>query len=140
MAKLERKIEINTTPNKIYGILNDDSLETIWNITVNESTEIGTDKYSLKTTVGDMTSTITQRLQDERISYAMEGGPFSKMGYILTPKGDGSEATIWAEFEDEKQEKILAIAGEMLLESLKKFAEYRETGGAIEEYNKKKAK
>lgn len=140
MAKLERKIEINTTPNKIYGILNDDSLETIWNITVNESTEIGTDKYSLKTTVGDMTSTITERLQDERISYAMEGGPFSKMGYILTPKGDGSEATIWAEFEDEKQEKILAIAGEMLLESLKKFAEYRETSGAIEEYNKKKAK
>jgi len=140
MAKLERKIKINTSPNKIYNILNDDSLETIWNITVNESTEIGTDKYSLKTTVGDLTSTITERSQDERISFAIEGGPFNKMGYILTPEGDSTEATIWAEFEDEKQEKILAIAGEMLLESLKKFAEYREAGGAIEEYNKKKAK
>jgi hypothetical protein len=140
MAKLERKIEINTTPEKIYGILNDPSLQTIWNITVNESTEIGTDKYSVKSTVGDLISTIIERSQDERISYAMEGGPFDKMGYILTPKGDGTEATIWAEFEDEKQEKILAIAGEMLLESLKKFTEYREAGGAIEEYDKKKAK
>ena len=140
MAKLERKIEINTTPDKIYGILNDPSLQTIWNITVKESTEIGTDKYSVKSTVGDLISTITERSQDERISYAMEGAPFDKMGYILTPKGDGTDATIWAEFEDEKQEKILAIAGEMLLESLKKFAEYREAGGAIEEYDKKKAK
>ena len=140
MAKLERKVEINTSPSKIYNILNDPSLQTIWNITVNESTEIGTDKYSVKTTVGDLISTITERSQDERISYAMKGGPFDKMGYILTPKGDSTEATIWAEFEDEKQEKILAIAGEMLLESLKKFAEYREAGGAIEEFDKKKAK
>ncbi|MFX1309550.1 MAG: hypothetical protein ACFE9M_08740 [Promethearchaeota archaeon] len=140
MAKLERKVEINTSPSKIYNILNDDSLETVWNITVNESTEIGTDKYSVKTTVGDLISTITERLPDERISFAIEGGPFNKMGYILTPKGNDTEATIWAEFEDEKQEKILAIAGEMLLESLKKFAEYREAGGSIEEFDKKKAK
>lgn len=140
MAKLERKTEINSTPNKIYEILNDDSLETVWNITVNESTEIGPDKYDVKTTVGDIISTITERVPDERISFAIEGGPFSKMGYILTPKGDKTEATAWAEFEDESQEKILGMAGEMLLESLRKFAEYRESGRAVEDYNKKKAK
>jgi hypothetical protein len=138
LPKLERKVEINTSPKKIYDILNDDSLETIWNITVKESNEIGPDKYSVKTTVGDMISTITERVSDERISFALEGGPFSKMGYILTPKGEGSEATIWAEIEDESLEKMLGTAGEMLLESLKKFAEYREAGGAVEDYNKKK--
>ena len=138
MPKIERKVEINTSPKKIYEILNDDSLDIVWNITVNESTEIGPDKYSVKTTVGDIISTITERVPDERISYAIEGGPFSKLGYILTPKGEGSEATIWAEIEDESQEKILGTAGEMLLESLKKFAEYRNAGGVVENYNKKK--
>ena len=123
MPKIERKIEINTSPKRIYDILNDDSLETVWNITVNESTEISPDKYSIKTTVGDMISTITERIPDERISFAIEGGPFSKLGYILTPEGDKTNAMIWAEIKDEKQGKILGVAGDMLLESLKKFAE-----------------
>jgi len=137
MPKIERKIEINTSPKRIYDILNDDSLETVWNITVNESTEISPDKYSIKTTVGDMISTITERIPDERISFAIEGGPFSKLGYILTPEGDKTNAMIWAEIKDEKQGKILGVAGDMLLESLKKFAEYVETGGNPEVYKKK---
>jgi len=70
----------------------------------------------------------------------MEGGPFDKMGYILTSKGDGTNATIFAEFEDESRSQVLEVAGEMLLESLRKFAEYKEAGGDIEQFNKKKAK
>ena len=107
LTRIERKIEIKTSPKKIYDILNNDELETIWNITVNESTTIAPDKYSVKSTVGDFTSTVTERLENEKISYSMEGSAFSKLGYIVSPKGDGSEVSIWAEIDDEKQEKCL---------------------------------
>lgn len=140
MARIERNVEIKSSPNKIYGILNDPSVETIWNITVKENTIINADKFSLKTTVGDMVATVTERVEGERITFAMEGGPFDKMGYILTPKGDATDAKIFAEFEDEGRAQVLEIAGEMLLESLRKFAEYKEAGGDIEQFNKKKAK
>ncbi|KKL49487.1 hypothetical protein LCGC14_2315040 [marine sediment metagenome] len=140
MARIERNVEIKSSPNKIYGILNDPSVETIWNITVKENTIINADKFSLKTTVGDMVATVSERVEGERITFTMEGGPFDKMGYILTPKGDGTDAKIFAEFEDEGRAKVLEIAGEMLLESLRKFAEYKDAGGDIEQFNKKKAK
>jgi len=59
------------------------------------------------------------------------------MGYVLAPKGNGTEATLWAEFDDQSQEKILLKAGEVLLNSLKKYAEYIESGGNPAEYKKK---
>ena len=139
LTRIERKIEIKTSPKKIYDILNNDELETVWNIVVNESTTIAPDKYSIKSTVGDFISTVTERLENERISYSMEGSVFSTMGYIMSPSiGDGSEITIWAEIEDEKQEKMLAKAAEILLEGLKKFADFMEEGGNSDEFDKKK--
>lgn len=138
MAKFERKIEINASPNKIYDILNDENLEEKWNITVKKLTTIEPDKYSVKTTVGDIISTVTERVENERISMDIEGGPFSKMGYVLTPKGDSTEVMGWAEFEDPNQESILGMAGDMLLESLKKYVDHLESGGSPTEYNKKK--
>ena len=138
MTRIERKIEIKTSPKKIYDILNNDELETVWNIVVNESTTIATDKYSIKSTVGDFISTITERLENEKISYSMEGSAFSTMGYIMSPKGDDTEVTIWAEIEDEKQEKMLGKAAEILLEGLKKFVVFMEEGGNPDEFDKKK--
>jgi len=138
LTRIERKIEIKTSPKKIYDILNNDDLETVWNIVVSESTTIAPDKYSIKSTVGDFISTVTERLENEKISYSMEGSAFSKMGYILAPKGDGSEVSIWAEIEDEKQEKMLLKAAEILLEGLKKFADFMEEGGNPDEFDKKK--
>ena len=138
MAKIERKVEINSSPKKIYDILNDETLEEKWNITVKKLTTIEPDKYSVKTTVGDIISTVTERVENERISMDIEGGPFSKMGYVLTPKGDSTEVMGWAEFEDPNQESILGMAGDMLLESLKKYVDHLESGGSPAEYNKKK--
>lgn len=138
LAKFERKVEINASPNKIYNILNDETLEEKWNITVKKLTTIEPDKYSVKTTVGDIISTVTERVENERISMDIEGGPFSKMGYVLTPKGDSTEVMGWAEFEDPNQESILGMAGDMLLESLKKYVDHLESGGSPAEYNKKK--
>lgn len=137
MPKFDIKMEIAAPPERIYNILNDDSLETVWNLTVNESTKIGEDKYAIKSTIGDITSIITERVENQKISFKIEGGPFSSMGYILNPKGEGAEITGWAEFEDPNQEKMLKKAGEILLNSLKKFAEYLETGGSPETYSKK---
>jgi hypothetical protein len=138
LTRIERKIEIKTSPKKIYDILNNDELETVWNITVSESTEIAPDKYSIKSTVGDFISTVTERLENERISYSMEGSAFSKMGYILSSKGGESKVSIWAEIIDEKQEKMLEKAGEILLGGLKKFADFLEEGGNPDEFDKKK--
>ncbi len=137
MPKFNIKMEIAAPPVRVYNILNDDSLETVWNLTVNESKKIGEDKYAIKSTIGDITSIITERVENQKISFKIEGGPFNSMGYILTPKGKGAEITGWAEFEDPNQEKMLRKAGEILLNSLKKFAEYLETGGSPETYNKK---
>lgn len=137
MPKFNIKMEIAAPPVRVYNILNDDSLETVWNLTVNESKKIGEDKYAIKSTIGDITSIITERAENQKISFKIEGGPFNSMGYILTPKGKGAEITGWAEFEDPNQEKMLRKAGEILLNSLKKFAEYLETGGSPETYNKK---
>lgn len=66
----------------------------------------------------------------------IDGGVFDKMGYVVDAKGDGSEVTLWAEFKDPGQEKILLKAGEVLLNSLKKYAEYIEGGGNPSEYKK----
>ncbi len=138
MTSIERKIEIKTSPKKIYDILNNDDLETVWNIIVNESTTIAPDKYSIKSTVGDFISTVTERLENEKISYSMEGSAFSKMSYIVSRKGDGSEVSIRAEIEDEKEEKMLGKAGEILLGGLKKFVDFMEEGGNPNEFDKRK--
>jgi hypothetical protein len=137
LSRAEIKIEIKTTTKEIYNILNNDAVETVWNITVNENTEIAPDKFSVKSNVGDFIITKTERVENEKISYSIEGGAFSKMGYIISPKGDGSEVMLWGEFDDEKDEKMLVKAGEILLQSLKKYAEYLKTGGAPEDYKKK---
>jgi hypothetical protein len=135
LARFERKIEINAPVKKIYNTLIDETLEEKWNITVKKLTVIAPDTYSVKTTVGDIVSKVIERVENKKVSMNIEGGPFSKMGYVLTPKGNSTEVMGWAEFEDPKQEPILGMAGEMLLESLKKYAEYT---GDPEKYNKKK--
>ena len=138
MPRIERKIEINAPLKRVFDILDDAENFAVWNITVNEVNVIEPRKKGfVKTTVGDFTSTRTETVPNEKISYNIEGGAFNKMGYSVSPKGDGTEAILWAEFDNEKQEKMLGKAGEILLQSLKKYAEYLKTGGAPEDYKKK---
>ena len=138
MVRIERKVEINTPQKKVFAILDEAEKFPIWNITVNEVEIIEPKKKGfVKTTVGNFTSTRTETVENERIFYTIDSGVFNKMGYLLAPKGDGTEVTLWAEFDDEGQEKILLKAGEVLLNSLKKYAEYLEGGGNPAEYKKK---
>ena len=136
--RIERKIEVNAPINKIFDILDSAESMPIWNLVVNGLKKIGEGRYLLDTTVGETTSTRVETVLNERISTKQEGGPMSGVGYILTPKGDSVEVTIWGEFENEKLEKAMGKAGETFVESLKIYAEYLEDGGSPEEYDKKK--
>jgi hypothetical protein len=138
MPRAERKLEINAPPERIYGILEDSLSYPIWNIVVNEIKEIGPDKYFSKTNIGDIISTITERVPDKKISSTQEGSPMTAYGNVLEPKGDITSVTLWAEFEKEENEKMLVRAGEIYLESLKRYAEYLEEGGDPSKYDKKK--
>ncbi|MFX1354754.1 MAG: SRPBCC domain-containing protein [Promethearchaeota archaeon] len=138
MPRAERKIEINAPPEKVYSILEDSLSYPIWNIVVNEIKEIGPNKYFSKTNIGDITSTIKERVPNKNISSTQEGSPMTAYGNVLEQKGDGTIVTLWAEFEKEENEKMLLKAGEIYLESLKRYAEYLEEGGDPSNYDKKK--
>jgi uncharacterized protein YndB with AHSA1/START domain len=137
LPRVERKVDISAPQEKIFKIIDEDRDYARWNIVVNEVTELGPGNYFFKTNVGDVTSTRIETNPPESLSATQEGSPMTSLGYVLKPKGDVVEATIWAEFDDSNQEKLLGIAGEMLIKSLKKYAEYLEAGGNPEEFSKK---
>ncbi|HDZ18051.1 MAG TPA: hypothetical protein ENH75_07165 [archaeon] len=137
MPRVERKIEIDAARGNVFEILDDTHMGPKWNLAATEVNEISEGKFAVKSTVGDFTTIRTETIENEKISLKIEGGIFTSMGYILTPKGDKVEATIWGEFDDEKNEKLLLKAGEILLESLKRYAEFLEVGGNPEDFNKK---
>ena len=137
MVRIERKIEIKASQKSVYDILADTMGAIKWNITAKEITEISEGKYAMKSTVGDFTTIRTEVVENERLSSKIEGGIFNALGYILSPKGDTVEVTLWGEFDDPENEKILLKAGEILLKSLKKYVEYIEEGGDPEKFDKK---
>ena len=137
MPRVERKVDISASQEIIFKTIDDDDNYAKWNIVVNEVTKLGEGNYFFKTNVGDITSTRLETSPPESLSATQEGSPMTSLGYVLKPKGDVIEATIWAEFDDASQEPVLGIAGEMLLKSLKKYAEYLEAGGNPAEFNKK---
>ena len=137
MPRVERDIDINASVSNVFEILSDTKSSVEWNLAVNEIEELGLDKYSVKSNVGDFYYTRTELVENEKISGKIEKGIFDAMGYILAPKGDLTNVTMWGEFEDEKNEKILEKAGELVLKSLKTYIEYIEEGGDPNSYNKK---
>ena len=137
MPRVEKKLDISAPQDLIFKIVDDYDNYAKWNIVVNEVTKLGEGNYFFKTNVGDITSTRIETNPPKSLSATQEGSPMTSLGYVLEPKGDAVEATIWAEFDDASQEPVLGIAGEMLLKSLKKYAEFLETGGNPDEFNKK---
>jgi len=137
MPKVERKVDIKAPQKTIFKIIDDDDDYARWNIVVNEVKKLGKGNYFFKTNVGDVTSTRIKTDPPNSLSATQEGSPMTSLGYILKPKGEIVEATIWAEFDDANQEPILGIAGEMLLKSLKKYAEFLASGGKPAEFKKK---
>lgn len=137
MPRVERKTEINAPQKKIFDILNNTMLGPKWNLAVKDITKITETKYDVKSTVGDFTSIRTETVEPEKLSMNIEGGIFTSMGYLLKPKGGMVETTLWGEFDDEKNEKVLIKAGELLLQCLKNYAEFLEEGGNPNDFDKK---
>ena len=137
LPRVERTLDIAASQEKIFEIMDDDDNYAKWNIVVNEVTKLGEGNYFFKTNVGDITSKRVETVPNECLSATQEGSPMTSLGYVLKPKGDVVEATIWSDFDDPGQEPILGIAAEMLLKSLKKYAEYLEAGGNPDEFSKK---
>ena len=138
MPRVDIEDDLKASAKNIYNILiNGDTYEVKWNLTVNELNSIGPNKWEVKSTIGDLISTRVEEVENEKISLDIEGSIFTKMGFILKPKADLCHVVLWGEFEDEKNTKILTSAGGMLLDSLKRFAEFMEEGGDPEDFDKK---
>ena len=138
MPRVEIKMVADASAKTIYDILMNDELEAKWNLTVNENINIGPNKWEVKSTIGDLISTRVEEVENERVTFEIEGSIFTKMGYKLKPKGKKTKAICWGEFDDEKNKRILESAGGVLLEGLKRFSEYIEEGGAPESFDKKR--
>jgi len=136
-VRVERHIDIEATSKRIFDTLNDTLMSPKWNLATTEVSKISEGKFAIKSTVGDFTTIRTETIENERISLNIEGGIFKSMGYILNPKENLVDVTIWGEFDDEKNEKILTKAGELLLESLKSYVVFIEEGGIPDDYDKK---
>ncbi len=137
MPKVESKIEINTPSKKIWEVLRNSEFSPKWNLTIKEVTELGSDKYSVKSTTGDYIATITDRIENKRVSVEVENPDFNGYGYILKEKGDTTELSYWVDYKSVKHEKILKRTHKILLNGLKNFVEYLKDGGDPDEYEAK---
>jgi hypothetical protein len=136
LPKLERKIDIESTPEKIYKIVIDGINTPKWNPTVSAVTPIGDKKIQLETDIGGMTINKTDRVENESVVWFMEKGNMNTFGYNLNPKSDGTEVKVWTEFDDKKNSKLFKNTADSILEGLKNFAEFIENGGDPKIYRK----
>ena len=136
MPRIEKKQILNAPIEKVYEILNDYNSLPLWNIVVNEVTELEPKKYFLKTNVGDVTNTEIENIPLKKMTSTQVGSPMEKIGYIFEPKDRKTEVTIWTEFKLENQKSVLDIAADLFMKSLFVFVDFIMNGGNPEEYKK----
>ncbi|NVM35466.1 MAG: hypothetical protein HWN81_07710 [Candidatus Lokiarchaeota archaeon] len=104
--RVEKKIEINSTPKNVYDIVIDGQKTQILNPALDKVIEKEEgQKFLLKSDVGDMLIVDTERVENEHVTWYMENSDMNSIGYIVEPKGDNTEVTIWTEFEKKKLRK-----------------------------------
>ncbi len=136
--RLEKKIEINQTPENLYKIVADGQIATRWNPTLNEVVEKEEgQKFLLKSSVGDILIVDTESVENEHITWHMENSDVDSIGYIVEPKGDMTEVTIWTEFENKKLRKGYEKVADLVLKGLKNYVDFIEEGGDPEDFDKK---
>ena len=135
MPKLERKIEIESTPENIYNIVKDGINTPKWNLTVS-AISFEDEKTKLETDFGSMKIVKTEYDINKFSSWFMEESDMNSIGYILTPKKDATEVTIWTEYDNKKLSKLFKKNADLVLTGLKRYAEFLENGGNSDRYNK----
>jgi len=136
MTKVESKIEIRSSPKRIYEALTDSSLISKWNITLKEINQIGLDKHEVKSTIGDFITTTTERVENKRISFKVDSPDFNSYGYILKAKGDITELSYWTDYKIVQHKKILKRYQIHHLNHVKNFVDFLEDGGDPDDYDK----
>ncbi len=137
--RMEKKIEIKSSPKRIYDILIDAEIITKWNPGVNEITEKKEgEEFFLKSSIGDILIVGWEQVENESATWHMKNSTMNSLGYVLQPKGDIVETTLWADMDSEKLAKGYEKVGELTLKCLKNFVDFLEEGGDPEDFDKKK--
>jgi len=135
---MEKKIEIKSSPKRIYDILIDAEIITKWNIGIDEITQKKEgEEFFLKSSVGDILIVGWEQVENESATWHMKDSIMNSIGYILEPKGDIVETTLWADMDSEKMAKGYEKVGELTLKALKNFVDFLEEGGDPEDFDKK---
>jgi len=136
--RVEKKIEIKSTPKNLYDIVINGEIAPRWNPVLAEVIEKEEgQKYLLKSDVGDVLIVDTETVENEHVTWHMENSDMNSIGYIVEPKGDNTEVTIWTEFENKKLRKGYENVAELVLKGLKNYVDFLEEGGNPEDFDKK---
>jgi len=135
--RMEKKIDIKLSPKRIYDILIDAEIITKWNIGVDEITEQKEgEEFLLKSSVGDILIVDWEQVENESATWHMKNSTMNSIGYILKPKGDVVETTLWVDLDNEKLAKGYEKVGELTLKALKNYVDFLEKGGNPEDFDK----
>ncbi len=135
MAKLVRKITIDSSPENIYKIIKDGVNTPRWNPTVSAIT-IEDELTQLETDFGAMKIVNAKYDQNKETTWFMEESDMNSIGYILDPKKGQTKVTLWTEYDNKDLSKLFKENSDKVLAGLKTFAEYIENGGDPDVYNK----
>ncbi|MFW9819725.1 MAG: hypothetical protein ACFFE5_08955 [Candidatus Thorarchaeota archaeon] len=137
MPKVEKKIDIESTPEKIFKIITNRFITAKWNPAVESVLEIKDHKLQLDTDIGGITVIKSEAEENKQVTWYTENSDMNSIGYIITPKKeDVAKVCIWAEFDNKKQSKLFKETVEKVLSGLKTYAEYIEDGGDPDLYRK----
>ncbi len=136
--RAEKKIEINSTPKRLYDIVIDGENTPRWNLALDEVIEKEEgQKFLLKSSLGDILIVDTETVENEHVTWKMENSDMDSIGYIVEPKGELTEVTIWTEFENKKLRKGYEKTADLVLKGLKNYVDFLEEGGNPEDFDKK---
>lgn len=94
-------------------------------------------KFLLKSSIGDILIVDTETVENEHVIWYMENRDIDSIGYIVEPKGDLTEVTIWTDFENKKLKKGYEKTADLVLKGLKNYVDFLKEGGDPEDFDKK---
>lgn len=136
MPRYEKKIKIESSPEKIYNIVVDDLNRPKWNPAVSGVIELENDKVQLSTDLGGFTIINSETEENKSVTWHVEESDTSAYEYILNPKPKVTEVFIWFEFDDKKLLKLFKKMADLSLMGLKNYIDFIEKGGNTKLYNK----
>jgi len=137
LPKIERKINIESTPEKIYKIVTDAINTPKWNPSVTAIIPMEDNKTELETDVGPIIIVKTDTDENKSAIWYTENSDMNSIGYVLTPKKEKeTEVSLWTEFDDKKLSKLYKKTADTILEGLQKYIDFVENGGDPHLYKK----